>query len=198
MRTTRMTQKAFGDDAMSASQTKVWHKCFKDGWESVANDLCGGRTATSRTPENVKHVWAATNKDQQLTGREREADLGISKTPSSETLTQDLGMKQVVAKFALGLLLPEQKECCAAVANDLTQTTTNIQGLAPCDFWLFPKLKSPLKRKRFQTVNEIQKNMTGQLMAYGELCEVPGCIIWRGLRHHCPMYNVSGILYLLQ
>ena len=37
--------------------------------------------------------------------------------------------------------------------------------LAPCDFWLFPKLKSPLKGKRFQTVNEIQENMTGQLMA---------------------------------
>ena len=37
--------------------------------------------------------------------------------------------------------------------------------LAPCDFWLFPKLKSPLKGKRFQTVSEIQENTTGQLMA---------------------------------
>ena len=35
---------------------------------------------------------------------------------------------------------------------------------APCNFWLFPKLKSPLKGKRFQTVDEIQENMTGQLM----------------------------------
>ena len=25
-----MIQKAFGDDAMSAAQMKVWHKCFKD------------------------------------------------------------------------------------------------------------------------------------------------------------------------
>ena len=33
--------------------------------------------------------------------------------------------------------------------------------------WLFPKLKSPLKRKRFQTVNEIQENTTGQLMVIG-------------------------------
>ena len=31
--------------------------------------------------------------------------------------------------------------------------------LAPCDFWLFPKLKSPLKGKRFQTINKIQENM---------------------------------------
>ena len=37
--------------------------------------------------------------------------------------------------------------------------------LAPCAFWLFPKLKSPLKGKRFQNINEIQENMIGQLMA---------------------------------
>ena len=34
-------------------------------------------------------------------------------------------MKHVMAKFVLQLLLPEQKEHCAAVANDLIQTTTN-------------------------------------------------------------------------
>ena len=68
--------------------------------------------------------------------------------------------------------------------------------LVPYDFWLFPKLKSHLKRKRFQTVN-IQENLTGQLMILRELCEVPRCLLWRGLRCHCPMYNVSCILYLL-
>ena len=38
---------------------------------------------------------------------------------------QDLGMKCVVAKFVLQLLLPEQKEHHTAVVNDLIQTTTN-------------------------------------------------------------------------
>ena len=33
--------------------------------------------------------------------------------------------------------------------------------LVPCDFRLFPKLKSPLKGKRFQTIDEIQENTTG-------------------------------------
>ena len=50
--------------------------------------------------------------------------------------------------------------------------TSNLPGdtvplysldLAPCDLWLFPKLKSPLKGKRFQTV-EMKENMMGQLM----------------------------------
>ena len=43
----------------------------------------------------------------------------------SEILTQDLGMKRVLAKFIMQLLLPEQKGHRAAVANDLIQTATN-------------------------------------------------------------------------
>ena len=36
--------------------------------------------------------------------------------------------------------------------------------LVPCDFWLFPKLKSPLTGRRFQTVDEVQENIMGQLV----------------------------------
>ena len=71
---------------MSAAQIKVWHKCFKDGQESVESDPCSGRPATSRTPENVECVQVAINKDQQLTVQELEADLGIPKTTVSEIL----------------------------------------------------------------------------------------------------------------
>jgi hypothetical protein len=39
-----------------------------------------------------------------------------------------------------------------------------IPDLAPCDFWLFPKLKSQLKGKIFQTAHEITENSTRQLM----------------------------------
>ena len=44
---------------------------------------------------------------------------------------------------------------------------TYSQDLVPCDFWLFPKLKSPLRGKRFQTISEIQENMLEQLTAIG-------------------------------
>ena len=59
-----MIQKAFWDDAV---QIKVWHKCFKNGQESVESNPCSGRPATSRAPENDECVLAAVNKDQQLT-----------------------------------------------------------------------------------------------------------------------------------
>ena len=55
------------------------------------------------------------------------------------------------------------------VKNPITQVTQHPYSpdLAPCDFWLFPKPKSLLKRKRFQTINEIQENTTGQLIEIG-------------------------------
>ena len=37
--------------------------------------------------------------------------------------------------------------------------------LVPCDFWLFPKLKSSVKGKRSNSVDEIQKNTMRQLVA---------------------------------
>ena len=43
----------------------------------------------------------------------------------SKILTQDLGMKRVVAKFLPQLPVPEQKEHHAVVANDLIQTPPN-------------------------------------------------------------------------
>ena len=58
-----MIQKAFADDAMSAGQIKIWHKCFKGGQESVGSDPGSERPATSRAPENDERVRAAINRD---------------------------------------------------------------------------------------------------------------------------------------
>ena len=40
-----------------------------------------------------------------------------------------------------------------------------FQDLAPADFFLFPKLKSSLKGRRFQTVEEIEEHSTRYLHA---------------------------------
>ena len=95
---------------------------------------------------------------------------------------------------------------CITSPAELFGETSNHPGnsdpyspdLAPWDFWLFAKLKSPLKGKRFQMVHEIQENTWGSWPQLGELCEVSRCLLWRGLRHRGPMYNVSCFLYLLQ
>ena len=63
-------------------------------------------------------------------------------------------------------LLVHCVSCSFLAKHQITQLTQPPYSpdLVPWDFWLFSKLKSPLKRKIFQTINEIQENTTGQLM----------------------------------
>ena len=84
--------------------------------------------------------------------------------------------------------------------HQITQVTYSPYSpyFMPCSFWLFPKLKSPLKGKRFRPSVRFTIIWQGSCWQLGELCEVPRCLLLRGLRHRCPPYNVSCILYLLQ
>ena len=53
------------------------------------------------------------------------------------------------------------------IKSSMWPSPSYSSDLVPCDVWLFPKVKSPLKGKRFQTLDEIQENTIGQLMATG-------------------------------
>ena len=68
--------------------------------------------------------------------------------------------------------------------------------LVPCSFWLFPKLKSPLKGERFQTINEIQENTMGQLMGIGRTVWGPKVPTLKGTE--ASLSYVQCFLYLLQ
>ena len=59
--------------------------------------------------------------------------------------------------------------------NQITQVNQcpYSPDLAPQDFWLFPKLKSPLKGKRLQIINEIQENVERQMMETGRMVWSP-------------------------
>ena len=52
-------------------------------------------------------------------------------------------------------------------SNHSGDSAPHSADLVPYSFWLFPILKSLLKGKRFQTINEIQENTMGQLMSIG-------------------------------
>ena len=56
--------------------------------------------------------------------------------------------------------------CSFFVKHQITQVTQPPYSpdLVPCHLWLFPKLKSPLKGKSYQNIDEIKENMAGQLM----------------------------------
>ena len=72
----------------------------------------------------------------------------------------------------------------------------HCSDLMPCEFWLFPKLKSPLKENRFQTVDEIQENTTGRLMAIGRTVWGPEVPTLK--ETEVSLSYVQCFLYLLQ
>ena len=85
------------------------------------------------------------------------------------------------------------------VKHQITQATQPLHSpdLAPHDFWLFPKLKSPLKGNRFQAVDEIQENTKGQLMAIGRTLWGPKELTLKGTEAsltyvQCFLYIVSS------
>jgi hypothetical protein len=41
--------------------------------------------------------------------------------------------------------------------------------MAPCNFWLFPKLKRPLKVSRFDSHEDIMRNVTKELRSHPEM-----------------------------
>jgi hypothetical protein len=78
-------------------------------------------------------------------------------------------MRRIAAKFLLRLLTGAQKENRVTVRQELFDCLN--AGLFPdvvlADIFLFPNLKSSLKGRRFQTVEEIEENSTR------DLCTIP-------------------------
>ena len=56
--------------------------------------------------------------------------------------------------------------------------------------WLlaFPKAKITFEREDFRLSKRFRKIRQGSWGQLGELYEVPRCLLWRGLRHQCPVY----------
>jgi hypothetical protein len=50
-------------------------------------------------------------------------EVGISRGSTNTILTEDLGMRRVVPKFALKLLLPEQQQLCLKVTQYMLECT---------------------------------------------------------------------------
>ena len=78
-------------------------------------------------------------------------------------------------------------------------STPYSPDLDSCDFWLFPKLKSPLKGKRFQTIDEIQQNTRGKLMEIGRIVWGPKAPTLKGTEAslsyaQCFLYLVSSAI----
>jgi len=117
--TFEMLKITFREEAMCRTQTYEWRKRFKEGRTSVDDDPRSGRPSTSKTDENVAEVREVIRSNRRLTVREVAEEASISKTVCRETLTENLGLHRISAKFVPRLLTDEQKQNRVDVSQEL-------------------------------------------------------------------------------
>ena len=129
----------------------------------------------------------------------------------TEQVEQRICIKFCMNLVAMGnwwLAASSWQHACSCITShaEFFGETSNPPGdsdpLQPrfCALWLldFPKTKITLEREEISDCPWDLGKYDGAADGNWENCEVPRCLLWKGLRHLCPMYSVSYILYLLQ
>ena len=114
----------------------------------VEDEERSGRT-TSKTQENVERVSGMIRSNRRLTIREISEDLNIS-----------YGSVQNNAPCHILLLV---RQILSNKNITVCPHPPYSPDLAPCDFWLFPKVKMTMKGKRFESIQDIEAATTAQL-----------------------------------
>ena len=136
-----MLQTAFGASCMNQASVFEWHKRFKDGKESVRDDERCGRRKEVRTPELI---------GQRVL---REFRKRFHRKRPALFKSGQWHFHQDNAPIHNSIL----------VTDYLTKTGIKTvphlpysPDLAPCDFWLFPKLRGC----RYETIEEMKEAVT--------------------------------------
>ena len=117
--TIQKIQQAFGNDALSPTQIKLWFKCFKDGRAFIESDHRSWRSSTSRNNEVMDQVHEKVLKDRCITIQEIAGEVGISTGSIHTILTEGLNLRKVSAKFVPKMLTEQQKELRKEIAEDM-------------------------------------------------------------------------------
>ncbi|KAG5344749.1 MOS1T transposase, partial [Acromyrmex heyeri] len=131
----RMLTVAYGEATLDRSNVYRWYKMFSEGRENVNDEERAGRPSTSTTDENIDEVKKIVLANRRITGR-REIFLHHDDAPAHTSLL----VREFLAKNNT-LMMPQPPYS---------------PDLAPCDFFLFPKLKRPMKGRRYATIEEIK------------------------------------------
>ncbi|KAG5320098.1 SETMR methyltransferase, partial [Pseudoatta argentina] len=148
----RMLTVAYDEATLDRSNVYRWYKMFSKGREDVNDEERTGRPSTSITDENIE-VKKIVLANRRITIRKVAEDLNISIGSCHSIFTNDLGMRRVAAKF-----VPKLRKFLAKNNTLMMPQPPYSPDLAPCDFFLFPKLKRPMKGRRYATIEEIRQH----------------------------------------
>ncbi|XP_076182740.1 protein GVQW3-like [Ptiloglossa arizonensis] len=148
----RMLTVAYGEATLDRSNVYRWYKMFSEGREDGNDKERAGRPSTSTTDEKINEVEKMILANRRITVREVAEDLNISIGSCHSIFINDLGMRRV-APAHTSLLV---RDFLAKNNTLMMPQPPYSPDLARCDFFLFPKLKRPMKGRRYATLDEIK------------------------------------------
>ncbi|XP_014486995.1 PREDICTED: histone-lysine N-methyltransferase SETMAR-like, partial [Dinoponera quadriceps] len=125
----RKLEAPFGDNTLKKTQVYKWYKQFLEGRETVENQGHRRRPRTRVTEENIRLVGSLIEGDCRLTVAEIASVVGISFCSIQAIITDDLGFRNVSARWVPRLLTDNQKRHCLKMCERLL-TRSQAKGEA--------------------------------------------------------------------
>jgi len=164
---------AYGDATLLRTMVFKWHKAFKEGRENVEDDPRSGRPISSTNDQNVEVVRAVMTKDCRLSVKMIAEETVLDKSAVHRILTNHLRVQRVRTDIADDWVLhhdnapahtaPSVREFLAKRNIPVLPQPPYSPYSAPCNFYLFSKLKLKLKGHHFGTMENIQKDVADEL-----------------------------------
>ena len=132
---------------------------FKEGRQSVRNDERCGRIKEVNTPELIGQIKNFMDKDLRVFIETISAQFDVSVGTVHTIIREELKMRKMCTKFVPRALI--------LVTDYLTKMGIKTvphppysPDLAPCESWLFPKIKQKLRGCRYETIEEMKVAVT--------------------------------------
>jgi len=186
-----MLQQSYGKECMSRTPCHEWYQRFESGRTSIEEDPKSGRPSMSIDDDRVGKVLAVFRKN----------------VPRGETVNKELYLNVMKClRAAVRRKRPEAwtnntwmlhhdnapAHASLLIREFLTKHETTVvpqppysPDLAPEDFFLFLKLKSSLKGRQFQTIEEIEENSIRDLRAIPQNTFQDALQNWKKIWERC-------------
>lgn len=156
----KLLKEAYGENSLSRARVFEWYKRFSEGRESSEDDQRPGRPVSVSTPQTVTKINEIVRGDRRMSIRMIAETVNADKETVRKILHDELNQDNAPAHNALSV-----KRYLAARGTPVLEHAPYSPDLAPCDFFLFPKIKSALKGTRFESMEEVKRKSAELLNA---------------------------------
>ena len=122
---------------MNRASVFEWHKRFKEGRESVRDDVKCGRSKEVRTPELIGQIKNFMDKDRRVSIETISEQIDVSMGTVHTIIREELKMQKICAKFVLRVLRKDQKEKRCHESREMDEQINSdpavLDAMVTCD-----------------------------------------------------------------